>query len=135
MKKTIYITLLFLIIGCSVVTSQRQDWKFMESVGGLSVGRQDKNPDWLIIRGDVSGTQEFSSKPTIMNSALAVKAVERIVKDSKIQIYVVTTLVSDKYSDPRIYGVKIPDVKKGKYMVQYLNPDDTVVDLKEVEIY
>jgi hypothetical protein len=135
MKKIIYITLLFLITGCSVVTSQRQDWKFMESVGGLSVGGQDKNPNWLIIRGNVSGTQEFSSKPKTMNSALAVKTVERIFKDSKIQIYVVTTLVSDKYSDPKIYGIRIEGIKKGKYMVQYLNPDNTAVDLKEVEIY
>ena len=136
MKKVIYlILLLFIAGGCSIVTSQRQNWKFMESVGGLSVVGQDKNPNWLIIKGNVSGLQEFSTKPTTKNSALTVKKVKTIIKDSHIQMYILTTLVSDKYPDPKIYGVKISKIKPGKYMVQYLNPDNTVVDLKEVEIY
>ena len=58
-----------------------------------------------------------------------------IIKNSHIQIYILTTLVSDKYPDPKIYGAKIPKIKPGKYMVQYLNPDNTAVDLKEIEIY
>jgi len=135
MKKAIYITLLFFITACSTVMSQRQDWKNIESVGGLSVAGQDKNPNWLIIRGDVSGLQEFSNKPTTMTSVLTVKKVNAIIKDSYIQIYVITTLVCKKYPDPKIYGVKIPKIKPGKYMVQYLNPDNTVVNLKEIEIY
>ena len=126
--------MLLLLASCAAATSQRQDWKFIESVGGLYVGGQDKNPNWLNIRGDVSGLQEFSNKPTTINSGLAVKNVEKIIKGTKIQIYVVTTLVSGKYPDSKIYGIDIKGIKKGKYVVQYLNPDNTIVDLKEIEI-
>jgi hypothetical protein len=107
----------------------------MESVGGLTVGGQDKNPNWLNIKGDVSGLHEYSKKPTRMNSGLAVKKVEKFIKNSNIQIYVVTTLASDKYSDSKIYGIEIKGLKKGKYLVQYLNSDNSIVDLNEVEIY
>jgi len=107
----------------------------MKSVGGLSVGLQDKNPNLLRISGDVSGLKAFSHKPTGLNSCLAVKKVEAIVKDSLIQIYVVTTLYSDSYNSSEITGVNIRGAKRGKYMVQYLNPDGSVVYLREVEIY
>jgi len=124
--------------GCSGIineaTAQRQDWEFMESVGGLSVAGQDKNPNWLIIRGDVSGLKEYSTKPTLVNSGIVVKEVRKKIKKSQIQIYVITTLVSKKHSDPKIYGVSIAEAKKGKYKIQYLNPDGSTVDLQEIEI-
>jgi len=128
------ITILFCssLIGCAA--SERRDWAFMQSVGGLSAAVQDKNPSWLIIRGDVSGLKEFSTKPTQMNSALAIKSVEAKVRDSRIQIYVVTTLISKKYSTTEINGVDISGVKRGTYTVQYLNPDNSTVDLNEVII-
>lgn len=116
-------------------TAQHQDWKFIESVGGLTIGGQDKNPNWLNIRGDVTGLTEYSTKPTLLNSGLAVKKVYKKVVDSRIQIYVVTTVISKKYSETKIYGVNIAGIKKGKYLIQYLNSDGSTVDLKEVEIY
>lgn len=128
-------TLLIFLTLSSCVVSERQDWSFMQSVGGLSVVGQDKNPSWLIIRGDVSGLKKFSTKPTLINSALAVKSVEAEVKDSKIQIYVVTTLISKKYSTTEISGVGISGIKPGTYMVQYLNQDGSAVDLEEIIIY
>lgn len=133
------IFLLLSLISCSGVinsaTAQHQNWKFIESVGGLNIGAQDKNPNWLNIRGDVSGLTEYSTKPTLLNSGLAVKEVNKKIVDSRIQIYVVTTVISKKYSQTKIYGVNITGVKKGKYLIQYLNPDGSTVDLKEVEIY
>ena len=125
--------LLLILLGCSV--SERQDWKFMESVGGLTIVGQDKNPNWLIIRGDVSGVKEFSHKPTQLKSAIAVKEVEAIVQGATIQLYVVTTLVSDKYPNTEISGVNISGAKKGTCLVQYVNPDGTTVDLKQITIY
>ena len=133
MRSVLIIISCMFLLGCPL--SEHRDWSFMQKVGGLSVGGQDKKPDWLIIRGDISGLKEFSVKPTQMNSALAVKSVESIVRDSVIQIYVVTTVISEKYSTTEIAGVNLSGVKKGKYMVQYLNPDNTTVNLKEVRIY
>ena len=107
----------------------------MESVGGLSVAGQDQDPDWLVVRADVSGLTQYSTKPTAINSALVVMALEKRITESNIQIYVVTTVVSEKYPSSVVRGVNISGIKKGRYMVQYLNPDGSVIDLKEVEIY
>lgn len=125
-----FTVLLSLLFGCAV--SDHQDWIFMQSVGGLSVAGQDKNPDWLIIRGDVSGLKKFSTEPTQVNSAIALKSIEKVIKDKNIQIYVVTTLITEKHSTTEINGVDISGLKKGTYLVQYLNPDNSTVDLKEV---
>jgi len=133
--KSITIALAMLLISsCSVIESH-QDWGFMQRVGGLTVAGQGKNPNWLIVRGDVSGFKEFSVKPTQVNSALALKYIEAEIKESTIGLYVVTTLISDKYNRTEINGVDISGIKKGDYLVQYLNPDNSTVDLKKVSIY
>lgn len=107
----------------------------MESVGGLTVAGQDKNPCWLIVRGDVSGLSRYSVKPTTINSGLTVMKVASRVGEGKIQIFVVTTLASKKYPSAVIHGVDITGIKKGRYKVQYLNPDGSTVDLNNVDIY
>ena len=119
--------------GCSNV-SEHRDWEFIQQVGGLSIIGQDKNPNWLIIRGDVSGLKEFTQKPTWVSSVLAVKNVEKIVDENTIKIYVVTTVVSKKYPNSEIFGINITGVKEGTYKIQYLNPDNTVIDLKQIYI-
>ena len=138
MKKLSILLFSLIAAACSpilnVAMSEHRDWDFMKSVGGLTVGVQDKNPDWLIIRGDVSGLAQYSTKPTTINSALTVMDVRKNVEGTNIQVYVVTTLACEKYPDPKIYGVSIKGVKEGRYLVQYLNPDGSVVDLKEVTI-
>ena len=106
----------------------------MEKVGGLTKVGQDKNPGWLIIRGDVSGLNKFSHKPVLVNSALTVKEVGKKITDSMIQIYVVTTITSDKYPSPEISGVDISGIEKGTYRVEYLNSDGSSVYLSDVEI-
>jgi len=133
LNKVFFSLILLLLSSCSVF-SEHKDWSFVESVGGISVGGQDKNPNWLIIRGDVSGIKEFSSKPTVINSAIALKSVEHVIKDNVIQFYIVATLASEKYHSTEISGIDISGIKKGVYKVQYLNPDNSVVNLKEVVI-
>jgi len=117
--------------GCSNI-SEHCDWEFIQQVGGLSIVGQDKNPNWLIIRGDISGSKEFTQKPTLMNSGLAVKNVEKIVDKNTIKIYVIITDVSRKHPNTEIFGINITGVKEGTYKVQYLNPDNTVIDLKQI---
>ena len=107
----------------------------MERVGGLIVVGQDKSSDWLIIRGDVSGLREFSHKPKLVNSALAVKEIGKKVSDSKLQIFVVTTIASDRYPSSEIVGVDISDIARGTYQVEYLNPDGSSVYLRDVNIH
>lgn len=134
MKTYLYIPFLLVLLGCLSV-SERQDWMFVESCGGLTVRGQDKNPNYLNLSGDVSGLYEFSAKPTIQNSALAVKKVKSIIKPNEIQIYVTTCLISKKYNSSKIFGVKINGVLKGKNKVYYLNKNGSKHFLKEVNIY
>jgi hypothetical protein len=103
-------------------------------VGGLTVIGQDKNSNWLILRGNVSGLKEFSNKPTLVNSALVVKEVGKKITTSKIQIFVVTTITSEKYPSPEITGIDITGIAIGTYQVEYLNPDGSSVYLSDVEI-
>lgn len=122
-----------LLTGCSVV-SEHRSWDFMQQVGGLTVGGQDKNPNWLIIRGDVAGLKEFSHKPTLINSGLALKEVSSEIVGRNIRIYVVTTVISEKYNSTEITGANISGASRGRYTIQYLNPDHSVVNLKVVDI-
>jgi len=120
------------LYGCTA--GEHRSWEFIQKVGGLNLVGQDKDPGWLIVRGDVSGLQEFSTKPTQLNSALAVKKVEAVVRDKRIQIFVVTTLAGKMYPSSEIRGADISGIKRGTYLVQYLNPDNSTVDLREINI-
>ena len=132
-RKIAQVFFLVIVSSCSVI-SEHRDWNFIKDVGGLNIGGQDKNPGWLIIRGDVSGLKEFSHKPNLVNSALAVKEVAKEISDSTIKIYVVTTVISDTYKSSEISGVDISGIEKGTYKVEYLNPNGESVFLSEVEI-
>jgi len=123
-----------LILSSCSVNSEHRDWNFIEKVGGLTIEGQDKNPDWLIVRGDVSGLSEFSHKPTLVNSALTVKEVGIKIVKSKIRIFVITTVTSENYPSSEISGVNIAGVAKGTYQVEYLNPDKSTIYLSDVEI-
>lgn len=122
-----------LLLSCSVV-ADRKDWDFIQSVGGIRLGGQDKNPDWLILRGDVSGLHEFTVKPKQVNSALALKKVSLLRENNELNIFIVTTLISSKCSNTAIEGVDISGIPEGDYIVQYKNMDGSVSNLGEVTI-
>lgn len=126
---------LFFLALCSCsVAAERQDWEFVQSVGGIVVGGQDKNPNWLHLRGDVSGLHEFTFKPKQLNSALALKEVYASASDGVINVYISTTLISKKYNNTKIEGVDISGVQAGKYIVKYLNKNGSSVEIGTVSI-
>ncbi len=131
----IFIYCLVLILSSCSVMKERQDWDFIQSVGGMVVGAQDKDPNWLILQGDISGLHEFTTEPTLVNSALALKSVNASVDGDAINLYVTTTIISKKYNSTKIEGVNIVSVKVGQYTVQYLNRDGSVVKIGNVTIY
>ncbi len=125
---------LILLTSCSSF-SEHRDWAFMEKVGGLIVAGQDKNPNWLILRGDISGLKSFSADTSQLNSALAIESIESEIIKSTIQVYVVTTAISNRNSKTEISGVDISGTKPGAYEVVYLNPDGSTVHLKDIVVY
>lgn len=132
--KILFCCFAFILSSCSVA-DERRDWSFIQSVGGMVVGAQDKNTNWLNLRGDVSGFHEFTTKPTQLNSALALKSVNASVDGGAINLYVTTTIISKKYNSTKIEGVNIASVKAGQYAVQYLNSDGSLVKIGNVTIY
>ncbi len=136
--KSVIFFCLFAIFGCAPI-SERRDWGFVEQVGGLKVGEQistqSKNATWLYLYGDLSGSKEFSTKPTQKNSTVALNQVKVDVVENKIQIYLETTKFKYKYATSKVKGVRLSGIKPGKYIVQYINRDGSTIDLKEVEIF
>ena len=120
-------------LGCSTLDTH-QDYSFIEQVGGIAVIGQSDDPDFLEIRVNVSGLETIAVKPTTLNSALAVKSVKSEIDGSKINIYVVTTLVSDNNPNFTASKVNIGGANKGLNQVFYLNKDGSVVKLKDVDI-
>lgn len=122
--------------GMEVVTSEQRDWSFIQSVGGLAVGEPQKldNGSYrLPIRCDVSGLQTITIKPTTLNSALGVRETGCAVRGQTIQLWITTCVVDAKHSSAAP-DVVLKNIPSGKYQVQYRNRDDTVVNLREIEI-
>jgi hypothetical protein len=119
-----------------IFTANHLDWDFIQKVGGLEVSDPEYKPseDWYLpVKCDVSGLQFITTKPTALNSALATKGVKAKVKGNKIQIWVISCLISKDHPDPVTKGVQLKNIKNGKYQIEYLSKDGTTVLIKEVE--
>jgi hypothetical protein len=119
-----------------IFTANHLDWDFIQNVGGLEVSDPEYKlgEGWYLpVKCDVSGLQFITTKPTALNSTLATKGVKAQVKDNKIQIWVISCLVSKNHPNPVTRGVQLKNIKNGKYQIEYLNKDGTSVLIKEVE--
>ena len=120
-----------------IFTAKHADWSFIQDVGGLDVSEPEYKSGYgwyLPVRCDVSGLQSITTKPKLVNSGLAAKEVKAMVKDNRIQIWVVYCLVSNDSPNCITKGVFIKGIKEGLYKVEYLNNDGTVVPIRVVEI-
>ena len=120
----------------AAVTSEPRDWTFIQQVGGLTVGapqRQDHGTYRLPIRCDVSGLQAITVKPTLLNSALAVRETRAAVRGQTIQLWIVTCAV-DAHHGPAAPDVILKNILPSRYQVVYRNRDGGVVNLREMEV-
>jgi hypothetical protein len=120
----------------ALVTSQRESWQNLQADGGLRVDDPVIRGDgqvFLPVVCDVSGTETITVRPTTMNSGRAVQMIDAQIHGSTIQIQVVTCLV-DREHTASTKGVVLNTSRKGRYQVEYLNPDGTTVKVREVEI-
>ncbi|MEI7901096.1 MAG: hypothetical protein WCK89_12660 [bacterium] len=141
MKRNLTIVFLsVLLMGCascvSLLTSSRQSWEMVQSVGGLRVDDPVTHADgtvFLPVMCNVSGLDTITVKPTMINSALVVRKIGTRIRAGKIQIRIVTCVVDKKHT-PLIVGVDLGILKRGTYQVEYLNPDGSTVSVRKVEI-
>lgn len=139
-RKLAMLVLAPLLAGCvscaGLLTAQGQPWGMIQSVGGLRVDDPAVQADgttYLPVLCNVSGLDTITVKPTAMNSVLVVRKIAVKRRKEKIQIQVVTCVVDNKHTSVA-KGVSLGKMPEGTYQVEYLNPDGTTVNLKEVKI-
>jgi hypothetical protein len=111
------------------------DWSFVQSIGGITIGEPSKSEDgWLLaINADVSGLEQITVKPTIVNSALICENTTASIKDSAIYLTINKGLIREGYSS-KCPAAKLDKVKAGNYQVFYKNPNGETQPLGEVLI-
>ena len=120
---------------CSCASGDPRSWAFVQSGGGLKINaplRSELGGWELQINADVSGTKEFSTKPTKLNSALSCDT-SATVKGNAIFITVFTDVAGGKESSTCPYA-HLGKLLPGEYSVSYLGPNEQPVFLGHVNI-
>ena len=113
-----------------LITARHVDWSFIESVGGMKVNFDKRE---LSVSCNVSGTEEISNKPTMVNSGIGVRKLKLSRAGSTIRLAVVTSVL-EKGISPKCGNVDLSKYPAGTYTVVYLNPDGTTHPLGSVVI-
>lgn len=137
MKMSLPIVLLIFSQGAlSALLGEERDWEFIQSVGGISIGKPvvEKN-DWLIpVKCNVAGLREITVKPTMLNSALVWADTEVRIKGDVIYLSIETAVVGMGGESSNCGPAKLGKIEPGKYSVMYLSPDKSTNSIGEVEI-
>lgn len=117
------------LAGCA----HSQNWSFVQSVGGILVEAplRDERGWVLPVRANVAGIEEFSNKPTMVNSALHCVSTKASIEENNIYLTVRTFVVSsgtDSRCPPAVLGKVVP----GTYKVFYRGPGEAPVPLSQV---
>ena len=125
-----------LVLGIpSIAAATAQSWAFVVSVGGIVIGDAVKeNGSWTLpVRADVSGLESFTSKPTVMNSAMVCSGVVAKIVRSDIYLTIHTDLagVGRRAQCP---AAKLGVLPAGAYTVFYQGPQGARVRLRSVQV-
>ena len=133
-----YITPLILLLSTTfafsdvagLLTKDRRDWKFVQSVGGMKVSMKDTT---LVVDCDVSGTKKVTVKPTMVNSALGVRELKHKRDGNTISLTLVTSVIGKGIStSPK--PIDLAAYPDGEYSIEYLDPDGTKHGLGKVTL-
>ena len=115
------------------VCSEAKDWAFVQSVGGIALGAASVSEEkWsLAVRANVSGLEEVTVKPTLLNSALICESTTASVQGNDIYLTINTGLVRDDFS-ASCPAAKLGRVKEGSYQVFYKSPNGEAQRLGEI---
>jgi hypothetical protein len=115
------------------VCSEPKDWAFMQSVGGIALGTASVSEEkWsLAVRANVSGLEEITVKPTLLNSGLICESTTASVQGNTIYLTINSGLVRDGYS-ASCPAANLGRVKEGSYQVFYKSPNGESQKLGEI---
>jgi hypothetical protein len=129
MKSYIPIFFAILFIGCVV---EHKDWEFIQSVGGMSVGKPYRTEKGVMlpVSCDVSGLKTITVKPKTMNSGLSIKEI-KIERTSNVISLALITSVGGNSSCNDIFLGYLPS---GKYSIVYKEPNGSFIPITEIDI-
>lgn len=127
--------ILSVILFPSTVLARSEGWQFVQSVGGISVGKPEHLPTgWsLPVRADVSGLTVVTLKPTTMNSALVCVRTVAVVEGRNIFLTIDSELVRSGYTS-LCPSTNLGHVADGQYRVFYRGPSEPPFELSEVSL-
>ena len=123
----------------SHVSSKRQNYNALQANGGFII----KPPYWggdgfyLPVYADLSGASNVTHRPKDFNSDIAVKSVEAMRDENnsnRLYIYITTERSSSDRPETRSSAAYLGPLEPGIYTVEYLNHDETTVNLGGFEI-
>jgi hypothetical protein len=121
-----------LVAGC---ISERRDWVFVQSVGGIAVGNPHRTPSGVMlpVSVDVSGLRTITTKPSTVNSGLAIKAITVRREADTLRLTLVTTVAG---GDARSSIAEVPlgDLERGRYRVVYAEPNGGRIGMGEITV-
>ncbi len=125
---------IFAVSACSIFYDP-QPWSFVQSVGGISIGKPFRNEnDWVLpVDGDVSGLHTITVKPTAINSGIACRKTAAKIYENKIYLTIITYL-GGKGRFAQCPPAFLGKLHEGKYDVFYSGPDESLVFIGEVSI-
>lgn len=120
-----------------LATSHVASWEFIQSVGGIRLGKPEKkeNGSWVLpVVCDVSGLTTVTHKPTTMNSGLVVNQMLYQVSGSEIRISVILNTPLSTSRTSRCTHVNLSDINTGEYRVLYEEPNRSTHALGNITI-
>jgi hypothetical protein len=121
--------LLFTLVGCdATVRTATREAKPLAYVGQVQLGKPTTNEG-----GRVVVPLKYIGGEWLKNSAVVPVDVKAAVKDTEIDITVVTSVATNSNGKDG-YDLALPKHSTGKYHVFYRDPDGTRHDIGELEI-
>lgn len=112
------------------LTRDAQDWKFIQSVGGMKVSLKE---NMLTVDCDVSGLKKVTVKPTMINSAMGVRKLKHKRVGKTIQLSLVTSVL-EKGMTTSPKPIDLSAYPAGDYSVEYLDPDGATHPLGKITL-
>jgi hypothetical protein len=133
--------LLFIAVGCSSVASFATrslcDWQFVQSVGGIALGkphRDGRRHVLLPVHCDVSGFQTVTVAPTTINSGIVCESPLVRIRSGTVFLTVRISVASKLYASARCPDADLGVLTAGRYAVIYSSPDGSQHPLGTVQI-
>jgi len=114
---------------------EQRDWAFVQSVGGLAVGAPYRTPAGVMLPVDIdiTGLRSITTKPTTMNSGLALKEIVIRPQGNTLLLKVMTTL-GGKGSSPSSKDLLVGNLEPGRYAVLFTEPGGATIEVGNITV-